>query len=81
MRTIFVSIGFRRETVSTRTKQRSLHFRTLADSIHHEIMTRHVRQRVSHMLRPRSNQFVNRHAPWPSCQMILIRSPRRPLKT
>jgi hypothetical protein len=21
-----------------------------------------------------------RHAPWPSCQMILIRSPRRPLK-
>ena len=26
--------------------------------------------------RPRSSLFVNRHAPWPSCQMILIRSPQ-----
>ena len=33
-----------------------------------------------HRNRPRSSLFVNRHAPWPSCQMILIRSPRRPLK-
>jgi hypothetical protein len=30
--------------------------------------------------RPRSNLFVNRQAPCPSCQTILIRSLRRPLK-
>ncbi len=29
---------------------------------------------------PRSNLFVNRHAPWPSCQINFIRSPRRPRK-
>jgi hypothetical protein len=33
-----------------------------------------------HRKPPRSSLFVNRHAPWPSCQMILIRSPPRPLK-
>ena len=32
------------------------------------------------MKRPRSSRFVNRHDPCPSCQMILIRSPRRTLK-
>ena len=36
---------------------------------------------TGHRNRPRSSLFVNRHAPWPSCQMILMRSPRRPLKT
>lgn len=33
------------------------------------------------MKRPRSSLFTNRQAPWPSCQMTLIRSPRRPRKT
>src|SRR6266851_612421 len=28
----------------------------------------------------RELKCLNRHAPWPSCQMILIRPPRRPLK-
>jgi hypothetical protein len=31
--------------------------------------------------RPRSSRFENRHAPWPSHQITLIRSPRRPRKT
>ena len=30
--------------------------------------------------RPRSSRFVNRHAPWPSCQITFNRSPRRPRK-
>src|ERR1700730_16740189 len=29
---------------------------------------------------PLSSLFVNRHAPWPSCQMTFKRSPRLPLK-
>ena len=33
------------------------------------------------MNRPRSSRFENRHAPCPSCQMILIRSRRRPRNT
>jgi hypothetical protein len=31
--------------------------------------------------RRRSSRFVNKHAPWPSCQIIFIRSLPRPLKT
>ena len=30
--------------------------------------------------RPRSSRFVNRQAPWPSCQITFSRSPRRPRK-
>ena len=30
--------------------------------------------------RPRSRRLANRHRPWPSCQRIFIRSPRRPRK-
>src|SRR5215470_667996 len=30
--------------------------------------------------RPRSNFFVNRQAPWPSCQITFKRLPRRPRK-
>jgi hypothetical protein len=33
------------------------------------------------MGRPRSSRFENKHAPWPSCQMILTRSPRHQRKT
>ena len=33
------------------------------------------------MKRPLSKRLVNKHAPCPSCQIIFIRSPRRPLKT
>ena len=33
------------------------------------------------MNRPRSSLFENRHAPWPSCQIIFTRSPRLPRKT
>jgi len=35
---------------------------------------------LGHKNRPRSNRFVNRQAPWPSCQITFKRSPRRPRK-
>src|SRR5262245_14275966 len=35
---------------------------------------------LGHKNRPRSNRFVNRQAPWPSCQITFNRSPRRPRK-
>ena len=38
------------------------------------------RPALGHMKRPRSSLFVNRHAPWPSCQITFNRSPRRPRK-
>ena len=34
-----------------------------------------------HTNRPRSSRLENRHAPWPSHQITLIRSPRRPRNT
>ena len=36
--------------------------------------------RAGHRKRPRSSRLVNRHAPWPSCQITFKRSPRRPRK-
>ena len=38
------------------------------------------RPALGHRKRPRSSLFVNRHAPWPSCQITFNRSPRRPRK-
>ncbi len=35
---------------------------------------------LGHRKRPFSNRLVNRHAPWPSCQITFKRSPLRPRK-